>query len=201
MTLLERYLNYLSQICEGSRTPPEGILLTRTGDMEKAIELQQQIAGLGIPEFVRRCAAQDGEEIPAQELESFDASQMLSALTQMDAAKILLGFPNYAYDWTLPFTAGATRAQSIGNEAAPLLAAQYGAEIQFDTQSQTPYFTYLDEAGQPHEVWFEDVRSAQAKFALLPEYGLLGLGYWNFMRPFTAGFSLQNYLFTASGLR
>lgn len=123
------------------------------------------------------------------------------ALTQMDAAKILLGFPNYAYDWTLPFTAGATRAQSIGNEAAPLLAAQYGAEIQFDTQSQAPYFTYLDEAGQPHEVWFEDVRSAQAKFALLPEYGLLGLGYWNFMRPFTAGFSLQNYLFTASGLR
>ena len=200
MTLLERYLNYLSQICEGSRTPPEGILLTRTGDMEKAIELQQQIAGLGIPEFVKRCAAQDGEEIPEQELESFDASQMLSALTQMDAAKILLGFPNYAYDWTLPFTAGATRAQSIGNEAAPLLAAQYGAEIQFDTQSQTPYFTYLDEAGQPHEVWFEDARSAQAKFALLPEYGLLGLGYWNFMRPFTAGFSLQNYLFTASGL-
>ena len=123
------------------------------------------------------------------------------ALTQMDAAKILLGFPNYAYDWTLPFTAGATRAQSIGNEAAPLLAAQYGAEIQFDTQSQTPYFTYLDEAGQPHEVWFEDARSAQAKFDLLSEYGLLGLGYWNFIRPFTAGFSLQNYLFTASGLR
>ena len=123
------------------------------------------------------------------------------ALTQMDAAKILLGFPNYAYDWTLPFTAGATRAQSIGNEAAPLLAAQYGAEIQFDTQSQTPYFTYLDEAGQPHEVWFEDARSAQAKFDLLSEYGLLGLGYWNFMRPFTAGFSLQNYLFAATGLR
>ena len=112
------------------------------------------------------------------------------------AGKILLGFPNYAYDWTLPFTAGATRAQSIGNEAAPLLAAQYGAEIQFDEQAQTPYFTYLDEAGQPHEVWFEDARSALAKFGLLTEYGLLGLGYWNFMRPFAAGFSLQNYLFS-----
>ena len=36
------------------------------------------------------------------------------ALTQMEPGKILLGFPNYAYDWTLPFTAGATRAQSIG---------------------------------------------------------------------------------------
>ena len=118
------------------------------------------------------------------------------ALTQMEPGKILLGFPNYAYDWTLPFTAGATRAQSIGNEAAPLLAAQYGAEIQFDEQAQTPYFTYLDEAGQPHEVWFEDARSALAKFSLLTQYGLLGLGYWNFMRPFAAGFSLQNYLFS-----
>lgn len=118
------------------------------------------------------------------------------ALTRMEPGKILLGFPNYAYDWTLPFTAGATRAQSIGNEAAPLLAAQYGAEIQFDEQAQTPYFTYQDEAGQPHEVWFEDARSALEKFGLLTEYGLLGLGYWNFMRPFAAGFSLQNYLFS-----
>ena len=118
------------------------------------------------------------------------------ALTQMEPGKILLGFPNYAYDWTLPFTAGATRAQSIGNEAAPLLAAQYGVEIQFDEQAQTPYFTYQDEAGQPHEVWFEDARSALAKFGLLTEYGLSGLGYWNFMRPFAAGFSLQNYLFS-----
>lgn len=118
------------------------------------------------------------------------------ALTQMEPRKILLGFPNYAYDWTLPFTAGATRAQSIGSEAAPLLAARYGAEIQFDEQAQTPYFTYQDEAGQPHEVWFEDVRSALAKFGLLTEYGLSGLGYWNFMRPFAAGFSLQNYLFS-----
>ena len=49
------------------------------------------------------------------------------ALTQMEPGKILLGFPNYAYDWTLPFTAGATRAQSIGNEAAPLLAAKLAA--------------------------------------------------------------------------
>ena len=75
-------------------------------------------------------------------------------------------------------------------------ARKYGAEIQFDEQAQTPYFTYQDEAGQPHEVWFEDARSALAKFGLLTEYGLSGLGYWNFMRPFAAGFSLQNYLFS-----
>ena len=118
------------------------------------------------------------------------------ALSRIPSEKLILGISNYGYDWTLPFTAGATRAQSIGNEAAPLLAAQYGAEIQFDEQAQTPYFTYLDEAGQPHEVWFEDARSALAKYGLLTQYDLLGLGYWNFMRPFTAGFSLQNFLFS-----
>ena len=87
MTLLERYLNYLSQLCEGSRKTPDGITLTKTGDMEKAIELQQQIAAIGIPEFVRRCAAQDGETIPEEELESFDPSQMLTALSNMEASQ------------------------------------------------------------------------------------------------------------------
>lgn len=87
MTLLERYLNYLSQLCEGSRTPPEGIVLTKTGDMEKAIELQQQIARIGIPEFVKRCAAQDGETIADEELQNFDPSEMLAALSQMDAGE------------------------------------------------------------------------------------------------------------------
>lgn len=87
MTLLERYLNYLSQICEGSRKAPDGITLTKTGDMEKAIELQQQIAAIGIPEFVRLCAAQDGETIPEKELESFDPSQMLAALSNLETAQ------------------------------------------------------------------------------------------------------------------
>ncbi len=148
------------------------------------------LAPYGLP-LIAALAPKTSADQPGTLYEGYDYAAVASAC---DA--VLLGFPNYAYDWTLPFTAGATRAQSIGNEAAPLLAAQYGAEIQFDEQAQTPYFTYLDEAGQPHEVWFEDARSALAKFGLLTEYGLLGLGYWNFMRPFAAGFSLQNYLFS-----
>lgn len=87
MTLLEHYLTYLSQICEGSRKAPAGIRLTKTGDMEKAIELQQQISAIGIPEFVRLCAAQDGETIPEAELADFDPSQMLSALSNLKGAE------------------------------------------------------------------------------------------------------------------
>lgn len=87
MTLLEHYLTYLSEICDGTRQAPGGITLTKQDDMARAIELQQQIASIGIPEFVRLCAAQDGTELPAEELENFDPSQMLAALSQMDADK------------------------------------------------------------------------------------------------------------------
>lgn len=118
------------------------------------------------------------------------------AVSEIPPEKIFMGFPNYAYDWQLPFQAGETRARLIGNEAAPLLAAQMGAEIQYDAYSQTPYFHYTLADGTVHEVWFEDVRSCLAKFRLVEEYGFRGLGYWNYMRPFTANFSLLHYLFS-----
>ena len=71
--------------------------------------------------------------------------------------------------------------------------------IDYDETAQTPYFSYLDAMGQAHEAWFEDARSARAKFALLEEFDLLGLGYWNFMRPFAANFSLLNAEFRLEG--
>ena len=116
------------------------------------------------------------------------------ALSRIPAEKILLGFPNYAYDWTLPFEAGVSRARSISNVQAPALAVQYGAEIFFDEAAQTPYFNYVSD-GRTHEVWFEDPRSAKAKYDLVAEYALRGIGFWNFMRPFPAGFALLGMMF------
>lgn len=121
------------------------------------------------------------------------------AVSRIEAGKLLLGFPNYAYDWTLPYEAGLTRAVTLGNEAAAQLAFDTGSEIFFDEQAQTPWFSYTGMDGAVHEVWFEDVRSSLAKFALVRQYGLRGLGYWNFMRPFAANFSLLNAQFRLEG--
>lgn len=118
------------------------------------------------------------------------------AVSEMPPEKIFMGFPNYAYDWALPYQVGSTRAELIGNEAAVELAVRVGAEIRYDETAQTPYFHYTGADGLVHEVWFEDARSCAAKFDLLEQYGLHGLGVWNFMRPFTAAFSLLNYRFT-----
>lgn len=116
------------------------------------------------------------------------------AVTQMPREKMLLGFPNYAYDWTLPFEAGNSRARSISNEEAVALAVRNGAEINYDETAQTPWFTYTKD-GTAHEVWFEDARSTAAKYNLVIGYGMRGIGFWNFMRPFAVGFSLLHAMF------
>lgn len=106
------------------------------------------------------------------------------AVTEIPREKILLGIPNYGYDWPLPFVQGETRADSISNQEAILRAIRYGAEIQYDERAQSPWYRYTDEEGRSHEVWFEDARSMEAKLRLLAEYGFQGAGYWNIMRPF-----------------
>ena len=105
------------------------------------------------------------------------------AVTRIDPSKIDLGIPNYGYDWTLPFVQGSSRATTVSNQAAVQIAIEAGVPIQFDEVAKSPFFQY-EKNGQLHEVWFEDVRSYKEKFALLPEFGLRGMGYWQIMRFF-----------------
>ena len=107
------------------------------------------------------------------------------AVTAIPPEKLLLGIPNYGYDWPLPFVSGTTRARSLSNQQAIALAVEQGAEIFYDETAQSPYFHYTDNAGTAHAVWFEDARSLDAKLRLIQEYGLMGAGFWNLMRPFS----------------
>lgn len=111
------------------------------------------------------------------------------ALTRIPKEKINLGIPNYGYDWSLPYIRGTTAATTIGNIEAVTIAANNGAVIQFDETAQSPYFTYQTD-GIEHEVWFEDARSMQAKFNVVQEYDLHGMGYWQIMRLFRANWLL-----------
>lgn len=111
------------------------------------------------------------------------------ALTRIPAEKINLGIPNYGYDWALPYEQGVSRARTIGNVEAVQIAIANGAAIRFDETAQSPFFTYEAE-GIAHEVWFEDVRSLEKKFALVSEFGLRGIGYWQVMQLFRANFLL-----------
>ena len=111
------------------------------------------------------------------------------AVTRIDPSKIHLGIPNYGYDWPLPFEKGITKARVVGNVEAVQIAVSAGVPIEFDETAMSPFFRY-EQDGILHEVWFEDVRSLREKFSLLPAYGLRGMGYWQIMRLFRAGWLL-----------
>ena len=115
------------------------------------------------------------------------------AVSAIPAHKILMGIPNYGYDWTLPYVEGSA-ASVIGNTRAVELAKQKGAFIQFDNLAQSPYFNYYQD-GRRHIVWFEDARSIQAKLLLAHQLGLGGVSYWTVIRYFQQAFLVQGALF------
>jgi len=114
------------------------------------------------------------------------------ALTEMPGSKIMMGQNLYGYDWTLPYVAGGQYARALSPQEAIALARRENAAIQYDYTAQAPHFTYRDDAGRTHEVWFEDARSIQAKFNLIKELGLRGISYWKLGLSFP-----QNWLLLA----
>jgi len=117
------------------------------------------------------------------------------ALSVMPAEKIVLGFQIYARDWLIPHVEGQG-AETFSSEEAINRAVTHGAVIQYDPVAQSPFFRYTDNQGQMHEVWFEDARSAQAKFDLIKEYNLRGVSYWALGYPFAQNWTLLNSNFT-----
>ncbi len=99
------------------------------------------------------------------------------AVTVIPRDKILMGFQIYARDWQLPFQKGQ-EAATLSMQQAMNIAYEHLSEIKYDYVSQSPYFNYTDAEGNAHIVWFEDARSAQAKFDTVKEYGLRGISYW-----------------------
>lgn len=110
------------------------------------------------------------------------------AVTAIPRDKILMGIPNYGYEWILPYEEG-TAATTVTNVGAVDLAARVGANIMFDEVSQAPFFNYYGSDGRQRVVWFEDARSIFAKLMLAGEYELEGVSYWTI-----GSFFPQNWL-------
>ena len=122
------------------------------------------------------------------------------AVTEIPREKLSLGLANYGYDWPLPYIRNLTIARTIGSIEAVSIARREGAEILFDPTAMSPWFRYRRN-GILHEVWFEDVRSWQAKFDLVKEFGLGGIGIWTVMNLNRPGLTLlsRNFRKTETG--
>ncbi len=91
------------------------------------------------------------------------------ALSQVPADKIVLGIPNYGYDWPKSGT-----AQGLTYDQTMQLAASEGANVRWQSNDKVPYFKY----GSGHEVWFENRYSIKYKLELVNRYKLNGIALW-----------------------
>lgn len=121
------------------------------------------------------------------------------AISEIPSDKVMMGIPNYGYNWTLPYVRGESMADSLSNVEAVKLAINKNAAIQYDDASQTPFFTYYDRVNGDaveHEVWFDDARSMDAKLRLMREKSLYGGSVWNVMRYFPQLWAVMNSLYS-----
>ncbi|MFJ7978338.1 glycosyl hydrolase family 18 protein [Peribacillus sp. NPDC096379] len=118
-------------------------------------------------------SSQPGPVAPIQEVrKTIEYAQNL-----MRGNKIILGVPRYGYDWTMSNgTALSGRAVSVAT--AIETAMKYQVPIQYSIQDQQPFFSYRDEAGTRHIVWYEDSRARAHKLQLVVDYRLRGIGAW-----------------------
>ena len=139
---------------------------------------------------------QDNTGAPAQAVSPIDQVERVLqyAVSVMPSEKILMGMPNYGYDWTLPFVPGSA-ARSLSNQEAVELASRVGAMILYDERVQAPYFNYYDEQGHPHVVWFDDTRSIAARLALVAKYNLAGVSYWNINTFYPQNWAVLNAMY------
>ncbi len=121
------------------------------------------------------------------------------AVSEIPSEKILMGMPNYAYDWTLPFKEG-TNARILSLSAAQNLAFSVGSEIAFNETAGAPFFIYREPSGREHIVWFDDARSYKGRLELIDEYNLGGVSFWTINNFWAPGFRVLEGLFNIKKL-
>lgn len=116
------------------------------------------------------------------------------AKSKIDKNKIIMGIPNYGYDWTLPYKKG-NKADSISNVEAMELAKKYKVEIKRNKESQTPFFNYKND-GIEHIVHFDDACSFNKKINLALDEDLAGVSIWTISTYCPQLVELLNYYYT-----
>jgi spore germination protein len=176
-----------------ARLHPEGFVVSsslapKTSAAQKGLlyEAHDYAAHGAILDFVVLMTYEWGYRLgPPQAISPIDQIRAVLdyAVTVIPRNKILMGFQLYARDWLLPHVQGQ-QAETFSMQEAIRRAVHYGAEIQYDQKSQSPFYRYTDEQGRAHEVWFEDAQSAQVKFDTVKMYNLRGVSYWELGYPF-----------------
>ncbi len=98
-------------------------------------------------------------------------------MAELSPAKTIVCFGNYGYNWTND----KREAETVSFQEA-LLAAKESLdspeEIKFDPASKNPYFSYTEDDGVEHTVWFLDASTAYNQIRSAKIYKPAGFALW-----------------------
>src|SRR5256712_5222625 len=94
------------------------------------------------------------------------------------AHKIIVGIANYAYDWAAAPKKGYETAEEWSVQEALLHAEESDADVEFDSNSLNPHYSYYDEHNHGHQVGMRDAVTAYNELRASERLGVQGTAPW-----------------------
>lgn len=90
----------------------------------------------------------------------------------LNPAKTIIALGSYAYDWN------GGDVDSLAFEEAVIAAHDSGAQVDFDDATNNPHFSYAEDDGTKHDVWFLDAVTAYNEIHAADIYQPAGYAIW-----------------------
>ena len=94
-------------------------------------------------------------------------------MRELEPAKTIICIGSYGYNWT-----PGSEATEVTFQEAVLAARDSEAHISFDPASRNPYFSYEEEDGSYHTVWFLDAVTAYNQILAASKFHPAGYALW-----------------------
>jgi len=95
------------------------------------------------------------------------------------ADKVVMGIANYGYDWPeKPKNKPQPTAQAVTFQQGVVTAEESEADIDFDSDSLNPHYSYEDEKNVVHNVWMLDGVTAYNELRAAERVGVRGTALW-----------------------
>jgi peptidoglycan-N-acetylglucosamine deacetylase len=102
-------------------------------------------------------------------------TNLRNILKLVPASKLVMGIANYGYDWTAKSKQNPNPvAEPVSFQQAIITADESQADIEFDSDSLNPHYSYEDENNQVHNVWFMDGLTAYNELRVAERAGVQG---------------------------
>ncbi|HEY6946723.1 MAG TPA: glycosyltransferase [Candidatus Acidoferrum sp.] len=92
--------------------------------------------------------------------------------------KLIVAVGSYAYDWSEDAKRTHEPAQSLSIQEALLHASESETQVEFDSPSLNPHYSYDDEHNHVHQVWMLDAVTAYNELRASERMGVQGTALW-----------------------